>query len=140
MRTQNLSKTGAGTQWQFVGSRGLNGEKDRCVSYTARAAGETFPLQLPAKWGAHVPPISALRSPGIVLDRPRSLRPHTGRVSTAASWGKRCWHVVPAHLEAATRVLRSPPHHTLPALWVYASTAPWGNFHFCPVADFSTSH
>lgn len=61
-------------------------------------------LQLPAKWGAHAPPISALRSPGIVLDP----SDHTLAVSIAASWGKRCWHGVPTHLEAATRRPQKP--------------------------------
>lgn len=116
-------------QWS-AGYRGLDGGEDRCVSYLAKAVKGTFSLQGQYQNSESPAPVHvSSEKPG---HPPLSLRPHTDRVSTSASW-------VPAPLEAATRSSQKLAFFsTAPS--VHASTRPGGSFHICPVADFSISH
>lgn len=123
-----LAKPRAGTQWRSKGVQGIEWRESQvCLLHSQSCRRDIF-SSVASTSLAH---ISSEKS---------SIPPLAGGVSTAASGGRKRWQGVPTHLEAAHRVLRSPPYSTLTALWVYASTGPWGNFHFCPVADFSISH
>lgn len=138
MRTQHLSKTGAGTQWRFIGSgRGHRmGGKTVCLLHSWSCRRDILssvgsineehmpgPYQLGEVWVSSSLPQTTLAD---------SLQQQPG----VGGAGVGC----PLTSKRPHGVLRSPPHSTPPALWVYASTGPWGNFHFCPVADFSISH